>query len=495
MDVKVATTSKVAAQRRRARALALASCQVIGDDYLKAAVEGLAKALGTRWALIARVSLGQRPKATTVAFWSDGSGDNFEYELRGSPCENVIENGACCFPHSLTSSFPRDALLASLHAESYVGVPLRSSEGKILGIMAAFDTKPIEHAELAHECLSLFAGRAAAELERAAHQSVTERLGRIVEGASSEVYVFDGDSYKFQLVNRGARENLGYSMEELKEMTPWDLKPLSSGEFITLVEPLKEGKSTHLNFETTHMRKNGTEYDASVRLEYFGGNDNLFYASITDATDSKIAARREKLLSREVNHRSKNLLALVLVIAKQTQSDSVDDYIEKFQKRVMALSASQDVLLKNFWRDIPLRELVCSQLSFFSHLIDRRIFLRGDHVVMKAATAQNLGLALHELATNSAKYGSLASETGKVTISWWWASTDGDEQIFHFQWVETGGPKVNPPTKRGFGTTVIERSLGYMGAHVETIFDEKGYRCSLSVPANALVDAGKNVGL
>lgn len=488
MDVSGATAPKVRASRRRARSLALAACQAIGDDYLKMAVEGLAKALGTRWALIAKVNLGRCASASTVSFWDEGPADNFEYELRGSPCEKVLENGVCCFPRSLTNTFPNDDLLASMHVESYVGIPLRSSDGKTLGIMAAFDTEPLDHSELAQECLSLFAGRAAAELERSAHRSSTERLGRIVEGASAEVYVFDGTSFKFELVNKGARENLGYSMNELKDMTPWDLKPLSSEDFINLTEPLKSGNSQILVFETTHRRKDGTTYDAAVRLQYFGGSDNLFYASITDVTHAKLAAHREKLLSREVNHRSKNLLSLVLVIAKQTQSGSIEGYTDKLQKRIMALSASQDVLLKNFWKDIPIEELVRSQLSFFSHLIDRQIFLNGERVVMKAASAQNFGLALHELATNSAKYGSLSSGSGRVTISWWSDEADTGDDTFHFHWIESGGPKVNPPAKRGFGTTVIERSLGYMGATVETHFHEEGYRCILSVPASALVD-------
>lgn len=115
----------------------------------------------------------------------------------------------------------------------------------------------------------------------------SERLGRIVEGAASEVYVFGARDFRFRLVNKGARDNLGYSIEELAELTPWDLKPLvTREEFLTLIEPLRAGDVERLDFDTVHRRKDGTDYNVAVKLQLFvDGDDAVYYAAIQDTTD------------------------------------------------------------------------------------------------------------------------------------------------------------------------------------------------------------------
>lgn len=119
------------------------------------------------------------------------------------------------------------------------------------------------------------------------HVGVTsERLGRIVEEAASEVYVFSAEDFRFRLVNRGARDNLGYSIEELAELTPWDLKPrIRREEFVEMVSPLLKREVGRLDFDTVHRRKDGTEYDVSVKLQLFDDDDDVvFYAAIQDTT-------------------------------------------------------------------------------------------------------------------------------------------------------------------------------------------------------------------
>lgn len=117
----------------------------------------------------------------------------------------------------------------------------------------------------------------------------SERLGRIVEEAASEVYVFAADDFRFRLVNKGARENLGYSIDELVNLTPWDLKPnISRAEFLDLISPLRNGDVERLDFDTVHKRKDGTEYNVSVKLQLFDdGDEAIFYASIQDTTEHR----------------------------------------------------------------------------------------------------------------------------------------------------------------------------------------------------------------
>lgn len=114
----------------------------------------------------------------------------------------------------------------------------------------------------------------------------SERLGRIVEGAASEVYVFGAGDFRFRLVNKGARDNLGYSIEELAELTPWDIKPLiAREEFLDLIEPLRAGEVERLDFDTVHRRRDGTEYNVAVKLQLFvDGDDAVYYAAIQDTT-------------------------------------------------------------------------------------------------------------------------------------------------------------------------------------------------------------------
>lgn len=116
-----------------------------------------------------------------------------------------------------------------------------------------------------------------------------ERLGRIVEEAASEVYIFSADDFRFRLVNKGARENLGYSLEELEGLTPWDLKPhLNRDDFLELVRPLQEGSVDRVDFDTVHRRKNGTDYQVTVKLQLFDeGDDAIYYASVQDVTASR----------------------------------------------------------------------------------------------------------------------------------------------------------------------------------------------------------------
>ena len=133
-----------------------------------------------------------------------------------------------------------------------------------------------------------------------------ERLGLIVEEAASEVYVFSAEDFRFRLVNKGARENLGYSASELAELTPWDLKPeFSKNEFLSLVRPLLAGDIERLDFQTVHRRKNGTDYNVAVQLQLFEEDgDCVFYAAIQDIT----AHRRLEQETRELAGRLDTIL-------------------------------------------------------------------------------------------------------------------------------------------------------------------------------------------
>jgi two-component sensor histidine kinase/PAS domain-containing protein len=178
--------------------------------------------------------------------------------------------------------------------------------------------------------------------------------------------------------------------------------------------------------------------------------------------ERRARAEKEHLLMREMNHRAKNMLSVVDAIAHQTArspQNGPDDFIKRFSERIQSLSASQDLLLRTEWKGVEITGLVHAQLAHFADLIGTRISAEGPKLRLKAATAQAIGLALHELATNAGKYGALSTKTGRVEIRWGIGGGD-----FTLAWSESGGPPVTPPKRRGFGSVVMgvmaERSVG-----------------------------------
>ncbi len=183
------------------------------------------------------------------------------------------------------------------------------------------------------------------------------------------------------------------------------------------------------------------------RVVSFGG-------TAQDITERKEREEKENLLMREINHRAKNMLSVVDAIAHQTATRNPEDFVERFSERIQALSANQDLLVRNEWNGVEIEDLVRAQLALFADLIGSRIGVHGPKLRFKAASAQAIGLALHELATNAGKYGALSTDTGRVDVRW---GTSGD--IFTMSWTERDGPPVSTPKRRGFGTIVTRSTL------------------------------------
>jgi PAS domain S-box-containing protein len=173
-------------------------------------------------------------------------------------------------------------------------------------------------------------------------------------------------------------------------------------------------------------------------------------AMVEEITQRKRAEELQSLLMREINHRTKNMLSVVLSIARQTAASDTAEFIKHFSARIQALSANQDLLIKSDWRGVDVEDLVRAQLAHFVDLIGTRISVDGPQVRLAAAAAQSIGIALHELATNAGKYGALSGECGRVEIDW---RLNGDE--FTIGWTERDGPYVDAPKRHGFGSTVI----------------------------------------
>jgi PAS domain S-box-containing protein len=195
-----------------------------------------------------------------------------------------------------------------------------------------------------------------------------------------------------------------------------------------------------------------------------------------DITERKLAEERQNLLTREVDHRAKNALALAQSIVRLTRADTVKTYVNAVEGRINALARVHTILSLSSWQGAEISKLVDQEIAAYS--VSGQIRLSGSEVQLEPATAQTLALALHELVTNSAKYGALSTLSGHLAIGW-----EVDDGTLALTWQESGGPLVQPPTSRGFGTrslmTSVESQLGG-----QALFDwrTEGLICKLVIP-------------
>ena len=291
--------------------------------------------------------------------------------------------------------------------------------------------------------------------------------------------------------NTGAQRMFGYTAEEMVGQSITRLLPTARlAEEANILAQLSAGHIID-HFETVRVTKDGRKLDVSVTISPVKSRSGEIVAAskvVRNISDQKARERLIETLIQEVNHRSKNMLGLVLAIARQTANASPDQFLPNFSDRVRALAASQDLLVKNHWSGTALGALVKAQLAHFDAATGTRIRSCGTPVVLSASAAQSVGMALHELATNALKYGALANDVGTVNIEWG-RECKGPRDEFWMTWQESGGPPVVEPTRRGFGTTVISRLLTTsLGGNVEVRYAVTGFSWTLRCPAANVLD-------
>ncbi|GAA4034575.1 hypothetical protein GCM10022281_13400 [Sphingomonas rosea] len=204
--------------------------------------------------------------------------------------------------------------------------------------------------------------------------------------------------------------------------------------------------------------------------------------AIQDITQRKAADAHQQLLINELSHRAKNLLAIIQSIAQQSfrGDDPTPAQLARFEGRLGALSAAHGILTQEKWEAVPLRRLICDTFTAVRS-DDERFRMDGPDLLLPPKVAVSLAMAVHELATNALKYGSLSSETGTVDIRW-----RKDDGRLHLDWKEHGGPPVTAPSRRGFGSRMIERGLSAeLGGSVVIRFEPSGVRCIVDAPMPA----------
>lgn len=199
---------------------------------------------------------------------------------------------------------------------------------------------------------------------------------------------------------------------------------------------------------------------------------------ILDISDRKADEDRQTLLAREVDHRAKNALALVQALVRLTRASSIDEFVAAVEGRILALSRVHSILSQSRWEGAGLTSLLRDELAPFDLGNNARITVEGPDILLNSSTAQTLALALHELATNTAKYGALSDASGRLDVSW---RLDDAELVI--RWKEEDGPTVSPPERRGFGTSAIIAGVEQQqGGKVTFDWKKEGLDCVIRIP-------------
>lgn len=218
---------------------------------------------------------------------------------------------------------------------------------------------------------------------------------------------------------------------------------------------------------------------------------DLILLSILDITERKRHERRQKLLMSELSHRVKNALNTVQAIANQTlrHSTSAEEFADRFRARLQALARGHDLVVASDWRGARFEDLARRLLAPYLNDDDAQVSIDCPDTHLSPETAMSFALVLHELTTNAAKYGALSTPKGQVEVS---CTPSADNETVRFVWRERGGPKVEPPGHKGFGSRLIERAAeSELNGQSRLSFDPEGVECVLVVPRDQILSGGE----
>lgn len=296
--------------------------------------------------------------------------------------------------------------------------------------------------------------------------------------------------------NPAAAEAYGYTADELAGMPA---RALRAQEGVADMEKqFADAMAGSARFETVHKRKDGTTFPVEVSAAAAQvGNEQLIFSIVRDISERKKTeqvlkhdADHIRFLMRELSHRSKNLLAVIQAMARQTSrsAGTVQEFERRFEARIAGLARSHDLLVQENWEGVQLAELVQSQLAPFLDETNQRLIMQGEQLRLHPEAAHNLGLALHELATNASKYGALSNPSGQIEVTWALTADANGPPKFSITWTETGGPAPGIAKRKGFGRQVIERLVpAALNGEATLTLEKPGLVWRLEVPGDQIL--------
>jgi PAS domain S-box-containing protein len=233
-------------------------------------------------------------------------------------------------------------------------------------------------------------------------------------------------------------------------------------------------------------RPDGSRGVALVDIEAVKDGDGNIIGAVNcfqDITERKRAEEREKILAREVDHRAKNLLALVQATVQLTHADTVEDFKAAIEGRLQAISNAHTLLAQSRWAGADLHTLLTEELAPYNLGGTARAHINGPELVLEPKLAQTIAMVLHELTTNAVKYGALSVPSGRLLVEWSRAETQ-----LVIRWSEADGPPVEPPSRQGFGTRVVSRVVHELNGKLQFDWNSEGLACEIVIPIDQLAD-------
>jgi PAS domain S-box-containing protein len=282
--------------------------------------------------------------------------------------------------------------------------------------------------------------------------------------------------------NRGAHRLFGYSAEEMVG-TPVSglIPPDRPDEEPSILQRLRRGERID-HYETVRRRKDGSLIEISLTISPVkDATGRIIGASkiARDITERKRSQAQIAMLAREAEHRAKNVLATVQATVQLTRSDTVEGFKQAIQGRVQALANVHRLFVETRWEGADLHSLVTAELAAYSQDREARVGISGPTCLLEPSTAQAVAVTLHELATNAAKYGALSVPNGHIQVEW---SCEQAGPVV-LRWIETDGPLVEPPKRRGFGARVMEAMIrNQLGGDLRLDWRAEGLACEITLP-------------
>jgi len=318
--------------------------------------------------------------------------------------------------------------------------------------------------------------------ERKSANVLASRLASIVETSDDAIIGKDLNGI-ITTWNKGAERLFGYAAGEVIGKSVMLLIPIDRrDEEAKILERLCRGERID-HYETIRRRKDGSLVEISLSVSPVNDEHGRIVGAskiARDITERKLAAERIQILAHEVDHRAKNLLALVQATVNLSQAETAHDLKAAVVGRLRAIATAHSMFAKSRWLGADLRRLVAEELAPSAASHGARSHFEGPELLLDPNAAQSISIVLHELTTNAVKYGALSDDTGTLGVSW---TTGGDGRTT-LRWSETGGPVVATPSRRGFGTRVMEQLVrDQIGGDVTFDWRPEGLLCEIALPA------------
>ncbi len=333
--------------------------------------------------------------------------------------------------------------------------------------------------------------------ERKRHEEARARLAAIVEWSHDAIISHDLEG-TITSWNRGAEQLLGYTASEaIGQPIAEILKGPQPHDWTALLND-RDDSEPAADFDSIKTTKDGRQVEVSVTISALREADGkVIGASVVarDISERRAAEQKAHLLLGELDHRVKNILAIVSAVVTQTlnTSQTPEAFAAEIQGRIGAIAKAHSLLTQSGHGELRLQALIETELAPYDRGTGN-VIIEGRGVSLTPKAGLALAMAVHELASNAAKYGSLSTASGRLAVTWA-VEPMADHSVLKLHWIETGGPEVREPTRRGFGSSLIEKGLVLeLDAEVTQAFLPEGLRCTITLPLTGDVNPVRTEG-